>query len=141
MNLVYSARNRSAAVRIPMYSMSPKAKRFEFRCPDPTANGYLAWSAMLMAAIDGIQNEIDPGSPLDKNIYELQGAELDAIPTVPGSLAESIDALEADHEFLKVGGVFTEDLIKSWIDWKRDEELDAMALRPHPYEFAMYYDC
>ena len=139
-NLVVSARNRSASIRIPMYSSSPKAKRLEFRCPDPTANGYLAWSAMLMAMIDGIKNEIDPGKPLDKNIYELEGDELATIPKVPGSLAESIDALEADHEFLKTGGVFTESLIESWITWKRDEEIDPIALRPHPHEFHLYYD-
>lgn len=140
-NLVMSARNRSAAVRIPMYSKSEKAKRFEFRCPDPTANGYLVWSAMLMAAIDGIQNKINPGKPLDKNIYELKGDELAQIPKVPGSLAESINALEADHEFLMNGGVFDKSLITSWIDWKRSQELDPLALRPHPYEFELYYDC
>ncbi|UCC98093.1 MAG: type I glutamate--ammonia ligase [Phycisphaerales bacterium] len=139
-NLVLSARNRSASVRIPMYSTSDKAKRLEFRCPDPTANGYLAWSAILLAAIDGIQNRIDPGKPLDKNIYELEGEELAAIPKVPGSLAESIDALETDHEFLRVGDVFTHDLIDAWIKWKREDELDAMALRPHPHEFSLYYD-
>jgi glutamine synthetase len=139
-NLVLSARNRSASVRIPMYSNSPKAKRLEFRCPDPTANGYLAWSAMLMAMIDGIENKIDPGQPLDKNIYELSVAELAKIPKVPGNLAESIDALEADHEFLKKGNVFTDSMIQSWIGWKRAEELDPMALRPHPFEFSLYYD-
>ncbi|MFP4354231.1 MAG: type I glutamate--ammonia ligase [Phycisphaerae bacterium] len=140
-NLVLSARNRSAAIRIPMYSSSPKAKRIEFRCPDPTANGYLAWSAMLMACIDGIENKIDPGKPLDKNIYELKGKDLEAIPKVPSSLGESIDALEQDHAFLTKGGVFSEDLINSWINWKREEELAPMALRPHPHEFALYYDC
>jgi glutamine synthetase len=140
-NLALSARNRSAAVRIPMYSPNPKAKRFEFRCPDPTANGYLTWSAMLMASIDGIQSKIDPGKPLDKNIYELDADELASIPKVPGSLGEAIDALETDHEFLEAGGVFTEELIDSWIIWKREEELIPMAMRPHPYEFALYYDC
>jgi glutamine synthetase len=139
-NLVVSARNRSASIRIPMYSQSPKAKRLEFRCPDPTANGYLAWASMLMAMIDGIQNGISPGEPLDKNIYELEGDELDRIPKVPGSLSESIDALEADHGFLTAGGVFTDDLIQSWINWKREEEIDPIALRPHPHEFALYYD-
>ncbi len=139
-NLVMSARNRSASVRIPMYSKSEKAKRFEFRCPDPTANGYLAWSAMLMAVIDGIENKIDPGKPLDKNIYELKGEELASIPKVPGSLAESIDALEKDHEFLLKGKVFDMSLIDSWITWKRDNELSPLALRPHPHEFALYYD-
>lgn len=140
-NLVMSARNRSAAIRIPMYSPNPKAKRLEFRCPDPTANGYLAWSAMLMAMIDGIETKTDPGKPLDQNIYELNDADLAALPKVPGSLAESIDALEADHDYLLAGGVFTDDLIQSWITWKRQEELTAIALRPHPHEFALYYDC
>ena len=139
-NLAYSSRNRSAAVRIPMYSNSPKAKRLEFRCPDPTANGYLAWSAMLMAAIDGIQNKIDPGKPLDVNIYELSPEELAKFPKTPGSLEESIDALEQDHQFLMQGGVFSEDLINSWITWKRTNEIDELALRPHPHEFALYYD-
>jgi glutamine synthetase len=139
-NLVMSARNRSASVRIPMYSTSPKAKRIEFRCPDPTANGYLAWSAMLMAAIDGIQNKIDPGKPLDVNIYELSPEELAKFPKTPGSLEESIDALEQDHQFLMQGGVFSEDLINSWITWKRTNEIDELALRPHPHEFALYYD-
>jgi glutamine synthetase len=140
-NLVLSARNRSASIRIPMYSKSKKAKRLEFRCPDPTANGYLAWPAMLMAMIDGIKNKIDPGKPLDKNIYELDPEELASIPKVPATLEESIDALEADHQFLLQGGVFTQALVDSWIRWKREEELTEMALRPHPYEFAMYYDC
>ncbi len=139
-NLVVSARNRSASIRIPMYSSSPKAKRLEFRCPDPTANGYLAWAAMLMAMIDGIENKLDPGSPLDKNIYELDDEALASIPKVPGSLAESIDALEDDHDFLLAGSVFDQSLIDSWITWKRDEEIDPMALRPHPHEFALYYD-
>jgi glutamine synthetase len=140
-NLVYSARNRSAAVRIPVYSKSEKARRFEFRCPDPTANGYLAWSAILLAAVDGIQNKVDPGEPLDKNIYELKGEELARIPKVPASLTEATDALAKDHEFLLKGGVFTNDLIESWITWKQDKELSEMALRPHPYEFYLYYDC
>jgi len=139
-NLVMSAQNRSAAVRIPMYSDNPKSKRLEFRCPDPTANGYLAWTAMLMAAIDGINNKIDPGEPLDRDIYEMTKAELSAYRHTPASLEEAIDALEADHEFLLAGGVFTEDLIEAWIKWKREQELHEMALRPHPYEFHMYYD-
>lgn len=139
-NLVMSARNRSAACRIPMYSKSPKAKRVEFRCPDPTANGYLAWSAMLMAMIDGIEKKIAPGKPLDKNIYEMTEKELASIPKVPESLGESLDALEKDHKFLLAGGVFSEDLINAWINWKRDEELKELSLRPHPHEFAMYYD-
>lgn len=140
-NLVMSARNRSAAVRIPMYSDSPKSKRLEFRCPDPTANGYLAWTAMLMAAIDGIQNKIDPGQPLDMDIYHLTPEELSKYPHTPGSLEEAIDALEKDHKFLTNGSVFTDDLVQTWIDWKRSEEIDEMALRPHPYEFHLYYDC
>jgi glutamine synthetase len=139
-NLVMSARNRSAAVRIPMYSENPKAKRLEFRCPDPTANGYLAWTAMLMAALDGIQNKIDPGEPLDQDIYEMSAEELAKYKHTPGSLAEAIDALEQDHKFLTTGNVFTDDLVQMWINWKRTEELDPMALRPHPYEFNLYYD-
>jgi glutamine synthetase len=139
-NLVMSARNRSAGVRIPMYSDNPKAKRLEFRCPDPTANGYLAWTAMLMAAVDGIQNEIDPGEPLDRDIYEMSAEELAAYPKTPGSLEEAIDALEADHAFLLAGDVFTDDLVAGWIEWKRENELNEMALRPHPYEFHLYYD-
>jgi len=139
-NLVMSARNRSAAIRIPMYSDSPKAKRLEFRCPDPTANGYLAWTAMLMAAIDGIKNKIDPGEPLDRDIYEMTPEELANYPKTPGSLAEAIAALEADYKFLTVGGVFTDDLIETWVNWKRENELNELALRPHPYEFHLYYD-
>ncbi len=139
-NLVMSARNRSAAVRIPMYSESPKAKRLEFRCPDPTANGYLAWTAMLMAALDGIENKIDPGQPLDQDIYELSAEELAKYKHTPGSLAEAVDALENDHKFLTAGNVFTDDLVQMWIKWKRQEELGPMALRPHPYEFHLYYD-
>ncbi|MBS3822150.1 MAG: type I glutamate--ammonia ligase [Planctomycetes bacterium] len=139
-NLVYSARNRSAAIRIPMYSDSPKAKRVEFRCPDPTANGYLAWTAMLMAGLDGVQNQIDPGASLDVDIYELGAEELAKYPKTPGTLNEAIDALEADHAFLTQGSVFTDDLVQGWINWKRKEELDPMALRPHPHEFHMYYD-
>ncbi len=139
-NLVMSARNRSAAVRIPMYSEKPKTKRLEFRCPDPAANGYLAWTALLMAAIDGIQNKTDPGDPLDTDIYELDAEELAKYKQTPGSLAEAINALEKDHKFLTAGGVFTDDLIQMWIKWKQEEELDQMALRPHPYEFHLYYD-
>jgi len=139
-NLVMSKRNRSAGVRIPMYSDSPKAKRLEFRCPDPTCNGYLAWTAMLMAAIDGIQNKIDPGEPLDRDIYEMTPEELDKYPKTPGSLAEAIDALEKDHKFLTAGGVFTDDLVEMWIKWKRENELNELALRPHPHEFSLYYD-
>ncbi|MHC4132936.1 MAG: type I glutamate--ammonia ligase, partial [Planctomycetota bacterium] len=139
-NLVMSKRNRSAGVRIPMYSESPKAKRLEFRCPDPTCNGYLAWTAMLMAAIDGIQNKIEPGEPLDRDIYEMTSEELALYPKTPGSLAEAVDALEADHKFLTAGDVFTDDLVETWINWKRDEEIEPLALRPHPHEFHLYYD-
>ena len=139
-NLAYSRRNRSAAVRIPMYSNSEKAKRFEFRCPDPSSNPYLGFSAMLMAAIDGIQNKIDPGQPLDRNIYDLSPEEAAGVPTTPVSLEESLAALESDHEFLLRGGVFTKDVIETWVDYKREEEVKALALRPHPYEFVMYYD-
>jgi len=139
-NLVMSARNRSAAVRIPMYSDRPGSKRLEFRCPDPTANGYLAWTAMLMAAIDGIASEIDPGEPLDRDIYEMTPDELAAYPKTPANLEEAIEALEADHAFLLAGDVFTEDLVAGWIEWKREVELAEMALRPHPYEFHLYYD-
>lgn len=139
-NLVYSARNRSAAVRIPMYSENPKTKRFEFRCPDPTCNGYLTFTAMLMAALDGIENKIDPGEPLDKNIYSLTPEEYAEIHSVPGSLAESLSALETDHKFLTKDDVFTEGIISSYIDYKRDNELTPLALRPHPFEFELYYD-
>ena len=139
-NLVMSARNRSAAVRIPMYSNSPKAKRLEFRCPDPTANGYLAWTALMMAAIDGIRNKIGPGEPLDRDIYEMGAKELGSYNKTPGTLDEALNALETDYDFLTAGDVFTDDVVETWIKWKRDEELDEMALRPHPYEFHMYYD-
>jgi len=139
-NLAYSQRNRSASVRIPMYSHSPKAKRVEFRCPDPTCNPYLAFSAMMMAGLDGIENKIDPGEPLDKNIYDLPAEELASIPKTPASLQGALDALEADHEFLLKGDVFTEDVVQTWIDYKREREVDALALRPHPYEFYLYYD-
>jgi glutamine synthetase len=139
-NLVYSARNRSAAVRIPMYSGNPKAKRFEFRCPDPTANGYLTWTAMLMAVMDGIENKIDPGEPLDKNIYELSAEDKAKINSVPASLEESLIALAEDHEFLLKGDVFTKDLIDTYIEYKTENELMEMALRPHPFEFELYYD-
>jgi glutamine synthetase len=139
-NLVYSQRNRSAAVRIPVYSAAPKAKRIEFRPPDPSANPYLAFSALLMAGLDGIQERIDPGRPLDVDLFELSEAELAEIPHVPGSLEEALEALEADHEFLLKGGVFTPDLIETWIEHKRRHEADQVRLRPHPWEFALYYD-
>jgi glutamine synthetase len=139
-NLAYSSRNRSAAVRIPMYSPSPKAKRIEYRPPDPSCNPYLAFSAMLMAGLDGVQNKIDPGSPLDKNIYDLPPEELAKVPSVPGSLEKALDALEADCDFLFKGDVFTEDVVKTWIEYKRKNEVDAVRLRPHPYEFHLYFD-
>jgi glutamine synthetase len=139
-NLVYSQRNRSAAVRIPVYSASAKSKRLEFRPPDPSCNPYLAFSALLMAGLDGIQNRIDPGSPLDTDLFELPPEELAKIEHVPDSLESAMDALEEDHEFLLKGGVFTEDLIRTWIDYKRAEEADQVRLRPHPWEFALYYD-
>ena len=139
-NLVYSQRNRSAAVRIPVYSTAPKSKRLEFRPPDPTANSYLAFAAMLMAGLDGIQNRIDPGAPVDQDLFELPAEELARIKHVPGSLDDALDALEEDHEFLLKGDVFTKDLIETWIEYKRTEEADAVRLRPHPWEFALYYD-
>jgi len=139
-NLAYSSRNRSAAVRIPMYSASPKAKRIEFRTPDPSCNGYMAFSAMLMAALDGIQNKIDPGDPVDKDIYGLPAEELANIPSAPGSLDEALAALKEDSEFLMKGDVFTKDVIETWIDYKTDKEINAVRLRPHPHEFSLYYD-
>jgi len=139
-NLAYSSRNRSAGVRIPMYSTSEKAKRFEFRCPDPSCNPYLAFSAMVMAALDGIQNKIDPGDPLDKDIYDLPPEELAAVEQTPGSLREALKALEKDHEFLLKGDVFTSDVIETWIEYKMKNEVQALELRPHPWEFALYYD-
>ncbi len=139
-NLVYSARNRSAAVRIPMYTDNPRTKRLEFRPPDCSCNAYLAFSAMLLAGLDGIQKKIDPGEPLEGNTYELVGAEAKGVPTVPGSLEEALCALEADHEFLLTGGVFTPDVLETWIEYKRSVEIDAIRLRPHPYEFHLYYD-
>ncbi len=139
-NLAYSSRNRSAAVRLPMYSTSPKAKRIEFRTPDPSCNGYLAFSAILMAVIDGIQNKIDPGDPLDKDIYNLPPEELAEIPSAPGSLDEALEALKADQEFLMKGDVFTQDAIDMWIDYKTENEINDIKLRPHPHEFYLYYD-
>lgn len=139
-NLVYSQRNRSAAVRIPLYSQSPKAKRIEFRCPDPSCNPYLAFSAMLMAGLDGIQNRIEPPDPVDKDLYDLPPEELAKVPQVPASLDESLQALADDHDFLLAGGVFTADLIDTWIDYKTEAEIDAIRLRPHPWEFHLYYD-
>ncbi len=139
-NLVYSQRNRSACIRIPITGSNPKAKRLEFRCPDPSSNPYLAFSAMLMAGLDGIKNKIEPPVPVDKDLYELPPEELADVAQVPLSLDAVLDALEADHDYLLEGGVFTEDLISTWISYKRENEIDPLRLRPHPYEFAMYYD-
>ena len=139
-NLVYSQRNRSACVRIPLYSSSPKAKRVEFRPPDPSANPYLAFAAMLMAGLDGVMNKIEPADPVDKNIYDLPPEEAAGIPTVPGSLEESLRSLEDDHDFLLRGDVFTEDVIESWLDYKWNSEVAEVKLRPHPWEFYLYYD-
>ncbi|HLG23588.1 MAG TPA: type I glutamate--ammonia ligase [Candidatus Nanoarchaeia archaeon] len=139
-NLAYSKRNRSAAIRIPIYSKSDKAKRVEFRTPDPSCNPYLAFSAILMAGIDGIKRKIDPGDALDKDIFSMSKEELAKVRSVPGSLGEALKALEDDNKFLLAGGVFTQDLIDTWIDYKKTKELDPVRLRPHPYEFALYYD-
>lgn len=139
-NLAYSSRNRSAAVRIPMYSASPKAKRVEFRPPDPSSNPYLAFAAMVMAGLDGVINKIHPGESLDKDIYDLSPEEAKGIPSMPASLDEALDCLQADHEFLLKGDVFTEEMLEAYIAYKRKNEADAVRLRPHPYEFALYYD-
>jgi len=139
-NLAYSSRNRSAGVRIPMYSPSPKAKRIEVRFPDPACNAYLAFAAMLMAGLDGVENRLDPGEPLDKDIYALSPAELSKVPSVPGSLEGALNALENDHEFLTKGDVFTQDVIETWLEYKRGKEIDPVRLRPHPYEFKLYFD-
>ena len=139
-NLAYSQRNRSACCRIPVYSRRPQAKRIEFRPPDPSCNPYLAFAAMLMAGLDGVQNRIDPGEPADKDLYDLPPEEARLIRQVPGSLAEVLDALQADHEFLLKGDVFTDDVIETWIAYKREAEVDPVRLRPHPYEFCLYYD-
>jgi glutamine synthetase len=139
-NLVYSQRNRSAACRIPLYSNSPKAKRVEFRCPDASSNPYLAFAAQLMAGLDGVLHKIEPPEPLQVDLFDLPADELASIPHTPGSLEEALDALEADQDFLKVGGVFTDDVIETWLSYKRTEEADAIRLRPHPWEFALYFD-
>ena len=139
-NLAYSGRNRSAAIRLPMYSASPKAKRIEFRTPDPSCNGYMAFSAMLMAVIDGIENKIDPGDPLDKDIYNLPPEELAEIPSAPGSLEASLEALTEDNAFLLKGDVFTQDVIDMWIEYKTENEINDVKLRPHPHEFYLYFD-
>ena len=139
-NLVYSAGNRSACIRVPITGTSPKAKRIEYRVPDPSANPYLAFAAMLMAGLDGIKNKIEPPAPIDKDLYELPPDEAASIPQVPGSLSEVLDRLEADHDYLLEGNVFTADLINTWIDYKRTNEVDPIRLRPHPHEFELYYD-
>ena len=139
-NLTYSYRNRSAAIRIPVHAVRPEDKRFEFRCPDSSANAYLAPAALLMAALDGIQNQIDPGPPLDKDLYDLQPEELGEVPRLPGSLTEALAALRDDHEFLLRGDVFTEDVIDTWMWYKTEHEVDAIRQRPHPFEFSLYYD-
>lgn len=139
-NLIYSQRNRSAAVRIPAYSRSEKAKRVETRFPDPSCNGYLAFAALLMAGLDGVQNKITPPDPIDKDLYDLAPADAANVKSTPGSLEDVLNALEDDHDFLLKGDVFTKDVIETWIDYKRDREVDAMRLRPHPHEFALYFD-
>ena len=139
-NLGYSRRNRSAACRIPMYSANPKTKRVEFRCPDPSCNPYLAFSAMLMAGLDGIRSRIDPGEPIDKNLYDLPPKERAGIASTPGSLDEALDALQTDRKFLLAGDVFTADVIETYVDYKRSHEIDEIRMRPHPYEFVLYYD-
>ena len=139
-NLVYSQRNRSAAARIPVYNKNPHAKRVEFRPPDPTCNPYLAFSAMLMAGLDGVINKLDPGDPIDKDLYDLSPQDAAQVTQVPGSLEEVLNALEEDHEFLLRGDVFTKDLIETWVDYKRTNEVDPVRLRPHPWEFYLYWD-
>ncbi len=139
-NLAYSGRNRSASIRIPAAAREPKAARIEFRTPDPTANPYLAFSALMMAGLDGIERKLDPGEPLDKDIYSLSPEELQGVPSVPGSLEGSLNALESDHEFLLRGDVFSADIIEAWIDWKRTNEVGEVRMRPHPHEFALYFD-
>ncbi len=138
--IIRNVANRSAACRIPMYSASPKAKRVEFRPPDPSANPYLAFAAMMMAGLDGVLNKINPGEPLDKDIYDLTPEEMKSVPSMPASLDEALSCLEDDHAFLMKGDVFTEELIETFIDYKRKNEADAVRLRPHPFEFALYYD-
>ncbi len=139
-NLVYSQRNRSAICRIPVYSKSPKAKRVEFRAPDPSCNPYLCFAGLLMAGLDGVQNQIDPGSPIDKDLYDLPPEEAAKVTNTPGTLGDVLDALEADHEFLLQGDVFTEDVLEAYINYKREEEVDPIRLRPHPHEFTLYFD-
>ncbi len=137
---MYSQRNRSAACRIPLYSKSPKAKRVEFRCPDPSCNPYLAFAAMLMAGLDGVAKRTEPPTPVDEDLFEMPPEELAKIGQVPSSLEEALGALESDHQFLIEGGVFTDDLIETWTGYKRLNEIDEVRLRPHPWEFMLYYD-
>ena len=137
---MYSQRNRSACCRIPLYAKSPKAKRVEYRCPDRSCNPYLAFAAMLMAGLDGVQNRLEPPDPMDRDLYDLPPEEMARVPQVPGSLEAVLDGLEADQDFLKVGGVFTDDLIETWLSYKRSREVDEIRLRPHPWEFYLYYD-
>ena len=139
-NLIYSQRNRSAVCRIPMYSKAPKAKRIEFRAPDAAGNPYLTFAALLMAGLDGIKNRIEPPAPIDKDLYDLEASERKRVKNTPGSLAEVLDALQKDRQFLLQGGVFTQDLLDTWVEYKTDKELKPVALRPHPYEFFLYYD-
>ncbi len=139
-NLVYSLRNRSACIRIPVYSTSEKARRLEFRTPDPSCNAYLSFSAQLMAGLDGVKNKIEPPKPIDKDLYELSPEEAADVKSIPTSLDASLEALEKDHDFLLVGDVFTKDVIDTWINFKRTKEIEPMRLRPHPHEFALYYD-
>jgi glutamine synthetase len=139
-NLAYSQRNRSASIRIPVYSQVPQSKRIEVRFPDPTCNPYLSFSALLMAGLDGIQNKTDPGEPLDKDIYDLPPEELALVPCTPGGLDEALKCLREDHEFLLKGDVFSEDAINAWIAYKMEREVKQMRLRPHPYEFVLYHD-
>jgi glutamine synthetase len=139
-NLAYSQRNRSAAIRIPMYTDNPRTRRIEFRPPDPSCNPYLAFAAMLMAGLDGVENRIDPGQPLDRDIYELSPEEAKDVATVPGSLDAAMDALEKDHDYLIKGGVFTPDVIDVWLEYKREREIDSLRIRPHAYEFYLYFD-
>ena len=139
-NLAYSSRNRSASIRIPAASSDPKAARIEFRTPDPTANPYYAFAALLLAGLDGIERKLDPGQPLDKDIYSMAPEELKDVPSVPGSLEASLDALERDYEFLLRGDVFSQDVLRAWIDWKRTQEVAEVRTRPHPHEVALYFD-
>jgi glutamine synthetase len=140
-NLAYSSRNRSAAIRVPVVSSSPKARRIEVRFPDPSCNPYLAFAALAMAGLDGVERKLDPGKPLDEDIYELPPEAIREVPQMPGSLAEALDSLERSHEFLLKGDVFTRDVVRMWVDYKRAREVDPIRLRPVPHEFTLYFDC